>query len=265
MPIDPKKLAATLAKNKRLVKAVKASPAIELRYARSLLNIVREMARFTREFAAREGLITDAPSDFLREFDRKFGSNPADELAKKFAEDSDNYHKKAFISEFNSKLGINLQKVLSDKSDRVGKAVKASIKWNSDLIVSLRDEYKERARDAIHESFIQGANEGPTLRERLESIEGVTESRAKLIARDQTQKLCSDLNQARQRDIGIRKYFWSGIDDGRERDTHVANNNRVFEWESPPEETGHPGEDIQCRCTADPYIEDFLGMLEQSE
>lgn len=265
MPIDPKRLAASLARGKRRVKAVGPSSAIEVKYARTLLAIVRRMSYFTLRFAAREGIITDSPTDFLAAFDREF-KNPVADLSNKyagaFANESNKYHAKAFVAEFNQKLGINLQKVINQKSDRVGRAVKASIKWNSDLIVSLADEYKQRARDAIHETFMGGDNDGLTLRQRLEQIEGVTESRAKLIARDQTQKLCSDLNQARQNDIGIRKYIWSGLDDGRERDSHVANNNQVFSWDSPPEDTGHPGEDVQCRCSADPYLEDFLGNLE---
>lgn len=265
MPIDPKRLAASLARGKRRVKAVGPSSAIEVKYARTLLALVRRMSDFTLRFAAREGIITDSPTDFLAAFDREF-KNPVADLSNKYAEafanESNKYHAKAFVAEFNQKLGINLQKVINQKSDRVGRAVKASIKWNSDLIVSLADEYKQRARDAIHETFMGGDNDGLTLRQRLEQIEGVTESRAKLIARDQTQKLCSDLNQARQNDIGIRKYIWSGLDDGRERDSHVANNNQVFSWDSPPEDTGHPGEDVQCRCAADPYLEDFLGNLE---
>lgn len=37
------------------------------------------------------------------------------------------------------------------------------------------------------------------------------------------------------------------------RPTHRANDGRVFTWDDPPD-TGHPGEDYNCRCAADPYI-----------
>lgn len=36
------------------------------------------------------------------------------------------------------------------------------------------------------------------------------------------------------------------------RSTHAANTGKIFAWDNPPE-TGHPGEDYNCRCTAEPY------------
>jgi hypothetical protein len=36
------------------------------------------------------------------------------------------------------------------------------------------------------------------------------------------------------------------------RASHAANNGRIFAWDNPPE-TGHPGEDYGCRCTAEAY------------
>ena len=31
---------------------------------------------------------------------------------------------------------------------------------------------------------------------------------------------------------------------------HIANNGQIFAWDSPPPDTGHPGDDVQCRCVA---------------
>ncbi|MCK5606957.1 minor capsid protein [Candidatus Pacearchaeota archaeon] len=84
--------------------------------------------------------------------------------------------------------------------------------------------------------------------EKLIEIDGVNKSRAKLIARDQTQKVFSALEEARGKDSGMQWYMWSGADDNRERPTHRANNNKVFHVDFPPEETGPPGHSVNCRC-----------------
>lgn len=262
MPIDVKKLRAQLARQKRPVRGIEAPAHLEAQYRRALVDLVREMGTWVLSFARHAGIVRDSNiADFDRAFYAKFGSRFkafSEEYPVKWAGQNSEWHKQAFKSAVENGIGVNLQSILNAPSDRVGRVVKASVKWNSDLIVSLQDEYKQTARDVIHDVFLNGDESG-TLRSRLEQIEGVTESRAKLIARDQTQKLCSDLNQARQRDVGVSHYIWRGIDDGRERDSHIANNDQRFSWESPPEETGHPGEDIQCRCVADP---DLSGLIE---
>ncbi|MGM0583820.1 MAG: minor capsid protein [Pseudomonadota bacterium] len=48
-------------------------------------------------------------------------------------------------------------------------------------------------------------------------------------------------------------YIWRTRGDDKVRPSHAANNGRVFAWNDPPE-TGHPGEDYGCRCTAEPYM-----------
>ena len=74
------------------------------------------------------------------------------------------------------------------------------------------------------------------------------------ITRDQTQKSIANLTQARHRQMGITEYRWATSEDERVRDTHAANNGKVFRWSEPPAETGHPGNDVLCRCAPRPII-----------
>lgn len=83
---------------------------------------------------------------------------------------------------------------------------------------------------------------------KLTHIEGVSNTRAKLIATDQTQKVFSALEEARGRDAGLQWYMWAGSEDNRERPSHNKNNNKIFHVDFPPEETGPPGRDVRCRC-----------------
>jgi SPP1 gp7 family putative phage head morphogenesis protein len=47
-------------------------------------------------------------------------------------------------------------------------------------------------------------------------------------------------------------YIWRTAGDGKVRAAHAANEGRIFAWDNPPP-TGHPGEDFNCRCTAEPF------------
>ncbi len=83
----------------------------------------------------------------------------------------------------------------------------------------------------------------------------VSLSRAELIARDQASKTAGQINEHRQRNAGVTTYTWSGSLDERERDTHLANEGKDFRWDDPPSETGHPTEDVNCRCVAIPVLD----------
>lgn len=88
----------------------------------------------------------------------------------------------------------------------------------------------------------------------------VTDSRAKLIARDQVSKLNGNLTRERQTDMGVESYVWQTVGDERVRDTHDENNGQTFTWDSPPGETGHPGEDVNCRCWAEPILPEVVAF-----
>ena len=74
------------------------------------------------------------------------------------------------------------------------------------------------------------------------------------LTRDQTQKMNAKLNELRQRDLGVTQYIWRTSEDERVRPTHSENNGKTFDWASPPLTTGHPGNDVQCRCLSEPIV-----------
>ena len=76
------------------------------------------------------------------------------------------------------------------------------------------------------------------------------QSRYEFIARDQMAKLTAELDRLRQEQIGIEEYEWGTSRDERVRSSHSRMHGKRFRWDQPPPETGHPGEDYQCRCVA---------------
>lgn len=87
---------------------------------------------------------------------------------------------------------------------------------------------------------------------------------ARLIARDQVNKLNGKLNQYRQQKLGGTRYKWRTSKDEKVRKDHKALSGKTFSWDAPPitnKATGarnHPGGDFQCRCTAEMIIGDVL-------
>ncbi len=86
----------------------------------------------------------------------------------------------------------------------------------------------------------------------------VTESRAALIARDQTLKYYGEVAQKQQTSLGIRRYTWRTAGDDKVRENHADKEGNVYSWDDPPLDTGHPGEDYQCRCHAEPVLDDLF-------
>lgn len=85
-------------------------------------------------------------------------------------------------------------------------------------------------------------------------------NRARLIARDQVGALYGQLNKTRQTAVGIKRYVWRTMADERVRETHALLDGTTQDWGDPPEtddagNTNDPGEDYQCRCTAEPDLE----------
>lgn len=87
----------------------------------------------------------------------------------------------------------------------------------------------------------------------LEEKYGFAPERARFIARDQVGKLYGNLQQVRQRGLGIESYLWRTANDDRVREEHDEREGVEFRWDDPPED-GHPGEAVNCRCYPEPVI-----------
>jgi len=92
---------------------------------------------------------------------------------------------------------------------------------------------------------------------KVQDILDVGESRAELIARDQTLKINAQAHQIAQTSAGVEEYVWSTSEDEKVRDSHQVLDGTTHGWDDPPEVDGelvHPGEAINCRCVPVPRI-----------
>lgn len=122
--------------------------------------------------------------------------------------------------------------------------------------IALIKSIPQQALSRLQGRIVEAVRTGRTLQATKTMIReefGVTDRRAQLIARDQIGKLNGQLTRLRQEQIGVDSYTWRGILDARERPEHVAREGRIFQWDKPPDD-GHPGEPINCRCSAEPVL-----------
>lgn len=73
------------------------------------------------------------------------------------------------------------------------------------------------------------------------------------LTRDQTTKQLGEMTRIRQTQAGFTHYIWVTAGDDRVRDTHADNDGQKFAWAQAPV-TGHPGDEIQCRCQAEAHV-----------
>lgn len=91
---------------------------------------------------------------------------------------------------------------------------------------------------------------------------GVTERKARFLARQETSLLMTKFKQTRYEAAGVNLYKWAcvaGSDAHPVRPMHKALEGKVFDWTSPPvvNDNGdrkNPGQDFGCRCFAIPIV-----------
>ena len=173
-------------------------------------------------------------------------------VASSFVENSDNTNKRRFYAAMEEAVGVNLETII--QSEGLDDILRATTQENVTLIRSIPEEYFKKIETIVYSNTTQGSKAGSMIKQ-IQKLNKTTTKRAKLIARDQSSKLNSALNQQRQQNLGVEEYIWRTSGDGeRVRPTHRSKNGKVFRWDTPPKDTGHPGQDIQCRCVAVPII-----------
>lgn len=268
---------ARMRQRKRLLKPVRPSKADELWYKAQLLGLTRHLRAMTEQhvlpslkqldqartksgdaMAVGDGMPimpAGALDTLLANATRQFVGigQVAKRLANQVAQKSLFAVDDRLSKSVQSSLGVDISPALTTAGP-IQAAMQAAIEANMQLITSIPDQYFDRIKQVISDGMQNGTSYDD-MAEQIGQIANVTDSRAKLIARDQTSKMNGNFNQVRQTSLGISRYQWSTSGDERVRDTHAANEGLEFSWDDPPAETGHPGNDINCRCVAIPVFD----------
>jgi len=185
-----------------------------------------------------------------------------------------NFNDVQFQSIIKSTLGVNPLK----NDAYLQTLLKSFVQENAALIKNI----PEKALSEIEGIATRGLTQGKTVREMEKEIRSKlksTRARARLIARDQVGKLNAQLTEIRQTRLGIKEYIWNDSSDGRVRDSHRVLDGMICSWEDATVYRragekewskrsaiggyiGHPGTDYQCRCWAQPILDDIIDDAE---
>lgn len=152
--------------------------------------------------------------------------------------------------------------------DAANPAVRATVESWARTQVTLITKADDDMRQKVWNRVTAGVKNGwlnETIRDTImEDMPGITERRAKLIARDQVSKLRAMLSRQCMEEAGFQTYVWSTAGDERVRPSHSSMEGKVCRWDDETACMGvngweprpgdavmlHPGMDIQCRCVA---------------
>lgn len=144
--------------------------------------------------------------------------------------------------------------------------VKSFVKENASLIKTIPTENLPDIQQMVYREARRGLSPREIRVKIMEQFD-LAEYRAELIARDQVSKFNGRLSKLRQTGLGVERYIWRTSEDERVRDDHRALDGTEQLWSKPPVtvttgkragERNHPGDDIQCRCYAEPILTDLL-------
>ena len=181
-------------------------------------------------------------SDYSRAVEDVFHSLPiltfSIDEARKFVQLLARYHNQHYFGALKKAVGVDVQSLFSPKLLEV--TLEQAIQKNVALIRSIPAQLRTQIEQVISESitktgFHHGRLSDFLNQEITEELSGrflVAKTRAKLIARDQTNKTIAAMSEACNRQIGITDYIWLGVDDERERPAHVANNGKRFSYDN---------------------------------
>lgn len=270
MPVYAPDLNNNGRKKERVGKAIRPDKSLEVRYRNRLLRINRTLQD---EYLALGRLINKNQinqADALRRLEMVEDALAQRGIARQYAagvvQQASNTNRERLENLFKSTFGIDVFGIVDDLGLR--QQLDGMIEENVGLITSIAKESLDKARFAVIANFRGEALPGETLIGELQRIGNITKNRAKLIARDQTSKLNSSINQARQQSVGIEEYIWRTSNDQRvvgapgglypdgndKHNEHWDREGKKFRWDAQPPD-GHPGMPIQCRCRAEPVID----------
>ena len=174
--------------------------------------------------------------------------------------------------DFNATLkGITVAPELTkEQRSRIAK------EWQTNMKLYIKDWTKKEIielRKNMQESVFSG-NRYETAIKTIKKSYGVSETKAKFLARQETGLLMAKFKESRYVETGIKKYIWkcvTGTEAHPVRKTHKECDNKIFTWDNPnelgkdgrpnpngqhkPGANKNPGEDYNCRCYAKPIVE----------
>jgi len=135
---------------------------------------------------------------------------------------------------------------------------------NVGFIKSMPIDAAKRVHKLIKENQYVGLRSTDLIDE-IMRIGGMSENKAKMIARTETSRYSTALTEMRATSIGADWYIWRAVGDFRTRSSHKHMNRVLVSWNDPPSPEKlsgekaygeyHAGETFNCRCYPEPVLD----------
>lgn len=265
-------MAATIVLNKKpdkLLKdekiagrGIKPPKSVENEVRRSINNALKGLYEELRAF--RDNVQNYPPavaSQILADMQKRWADKIvpiANNISINWLKKIDERQKNKTMAMLRNALGVEISAIFEDPAVQEGidnMRLEAAYK-----ITTIPYESINRVAERVYQYYRgQPMPEGRTLGEQLSKEFGILYDKAKVIARDQTNKMNGNITQLRQTGLGIEEYIWRTAKDrrvvgnpaglyphgNRVHGNHWEREGKVYRWDNPPED-GHPGESINC-------------------
>lgn len=195
-------------------------------------------------------------AEIAADFSKGFTATDAEELSDKYRRATSDRQRQQLARQLEVAVGVEVP--INDV--RLRPLIDRFTAANVSLIRTIPQRYFAQ----VEQKVIDGVGSGRRAEEIADDLERryeVSESVAKVIARDQVGKFFADLNQARQTELGITHFIWATSDDERTCPICGPLDGNRYSWNRPPKE-GLPGfVHPQCRCGADPDVATLVDDL----
>ena len=268
-------------KKPRTLRACKANPGIRAAYRRKLEALIDEMrqdveSRILAEYEAMEPRIAHdwtwrSPAARLEElmdglvtrWMKKF-SNAAMTISSSFL---NSVRRGVQRNRRQSLLEAGVGGIKFNKSRFANEQYEAMLAYNVHLIKTIPTQYLDSVQEQVQRAVSNGLQRDELAKE-LTLAYDVSYKRAKVIARDQTNKATQALARATDEEIGITEGVWVHIP-GRftSRQTHIEMNGQPFKlaegmFDPDPKVRRNimPGELVLCACQYRPVLPENWGV-----
>lgn len=223
----------------------------ELKQAKDLPEILRILKKFTRS----------------QEFKQYAEASARKMVTSVFTDAGKTWRTAAKVNSKGREIYEALQK---EFETHIGLAVKEQIERNSRLIKSMPERIRTEITDVVARESMEGRRASEIAEDLQERFPEMLKAKADLIARTETSKTESALNQARSQSIGLNWYIWRTSDDSRVRKSHDHMEDVLINWNNPPSPEAlikqksklgkyHAGCAPNCRCYSEIVVRlDFI-------
>lgn len=232
-----------------------------------VVPLLEDATSHASRIATTDGLLDDMWSKIgnaldrvRRKFDELWPRERASRIVEPVAREVVKFNARNLNRTLSSAIGQTTPLEIVGGEEWLKHAVAEFVAENVALIRSIPSEFFSDMEKQLTRAIADGVR-WEDLAQMIEDRYGITENRARTIARDQINKFVGDLNRVRQQDLGIERFVWRTMGDERVRtdktegpgEGHRERNGVTYEWTSPPNgET--PGEPINCRCYGEPVL-----------